>query len=189
MAQLKPGDKAPLFEFVDAGGTRRSFAALFGQGGGREDAGATAAGAVVLVFTRYAGCPICQLETARLGRSAAAFAAKGARLLIVTRSATGNLGTLAELAAGAMVVSDPGGDIYRLYGVKAGNLLQYAAPAVLARAKEAGAAGFVHGPREGEERQLPAAFVIGPDGLVAWARYGRHIADAASPEELLAHLP
>ena len=175
---LKDGDKAPLFAFSDHTGARRDLADLAGRGK-----------PAVLVFTRYAGCPICRLETSRLGRNAAAFAAKGATLLIVAQSSPANLGPLVELAPGAVLVSDPAGDSYRLYDVRTGYLLQYAAPAELARAKEAAAAGFAHGPREGEERQLPASFVIGPDGTILWARYARNIADAASPEELLAKLP
>lgn len=175
---LKAGDKAPLFTFSDHTGARRDLADLCGRGK-----------PMALVFTRYAGCPICQFETARLGRGAAAFAAKDAALVIVTQSAAANLGPLAKLAPGTIVVSDPAGEAYRLYDVRPGNLLQYAAPPVLARAREAAAAGFAHGPREGEERQLPAAFVIGPDGVILWARYGRNVADAVSPEELLERLP
>lgn len=175
---LKLGDKAPTFAFTDHTGARRDLADLSGRGK-----------PAVLVFTRYAGCPICQLETSLLGRKAPAFAAKGASLVIVTQSAVANLGPLAALAPGAVMVSDPAGEAYRLYDVRPGTLLQYAAPAVLRRAKEAGAAGFAHGANEGVERQLPAAFVIAGDGTILWARYGRNVADAATPEELLGKLP
>lgn len=175
---LKAGDKAPGFSFRDASGAERDLAGLLASGK-----------PVVLFFSRYAGCPVCQYETARLGKSAARFDAKGATLVIVTQSEADNLGPLARLAPQAIVAADPAREAYRLYDVRVGNLLQYAAPSVLARAKEASAAGFSHGPREGQERQLPAAFVIGVDGRIVWSHYGRNVADAADPEELLGALP
>ncbi len=175
---LKAGDKAPLFRFTDSDGRERDLAEFIGDGR-----------SVALIFLRYAGCPICQLDAARLGRSAAAFDERGAALVMVTQSSVPNLRGLAGLAPGAVLVSDPTGGIYRLYGVGVGGLPEYAAKPVLARAREAASAGFAHGPREGQERQLPAAFVIGADGTLLYARYGCHVADAASPEELLARLP
>mgnify|MGYP000609266414 FL=1 len=43
---------------------------------------------------------------------------------------------------------------------------------------------FSHGEYEGEELQLPAAFVVEKDLTVTYARYGKDGADVPTPEEL-----
>lgn len=171
---LRVGDPAPAFSFTDQTGAKRDLGEIARSGK-----------PVVLAFLRYAGCPLCQLETARLGQSAARFGEKGATLLIVTQSRVENLGGLVSLAPSATFAADPWGEIYRLYNVRVGTLLQYAGASILTRAREASAAGYAHGAPEGQERQLPAAFVIAAGRRLAFVYYGKTVADAADPEDIL----
>jgi peroxiredoxin Q/BCP len=172
---LRVGDRAPTFIFTDHTGTRRDLGDLH-----------RSPRPVVLVFGRYAGCPLCQLEIARLGAVLPRLAQVGAALIILTQSPVERLGGLVNLAPGATIASDPWGDIYRIYNVRVGTPLQYAGASILAKVRAATAAGYVHGPREGQERQLPAAFVIAPGGKLVFVHYGKTVADAPNPEHLVA---
>jgi len=55
-----------------------------------------------------------------------------------------------------------------------------------AKKKRIAELGLIHGACEGEELQLPAVFVVGPDLRVLYAHYGKNIADVPSLDELLA---
>lgn len=46
-------------------------------------------------------------------------------------------------------------------------------------------AGFVHGKYEGNEQQLPAMFVVDPDGSVVYAHYAKNSIDMPTVEEML----
>lgn len=174
---LNTGATAPGFRFTDADGVARDSIELAGR-------------PLVLVFMRYAGCPICQLDLGAFVGRAAAFRDAGASLVLVVQSSPERAGALGQRAAreGALVACDPEGKLYDLYGLRLANPLQYAGPAVLRKLGRARAKGMAHGPREGRERQLPAAFVIAADGHIAHAHYGKNLADLPEPERLLSLL-
>lgn len=174
---LKSGDQAPAFTFTDQWGQPRSSQEFAGR-------------PLVLVFLRYAGCPICQLDLVSYTRSAATSFPPTAALLLVVQSEPERVKALAELTPGPapVLACDPRAELYDLYGLRQANLLQYAGPAVLRKVGRAKAQGFTHGTREGREMQLPALFVIGADGRVRLAHYGRHIADLPEPREVQAGL-
>lgn len=46
-------------------------------------------------------------------------------------------------------------------------------------------AGFVHGKYEGNEQQLPALFVVDPDGCVIYSHYAKNSIDMPTVEEML----
>jgi len=47
--------------------------------------------------------------------------------------------------------------------------------------------GHLHGKFEGDEFQVPASFLLGPDGAVIYAHYGKDISDFGNIDELLAY--
>ncbi|MBQ7081980.1 MAG: hypothetical protein IJM93_00350, partial [Oscillospiraceae bacterium] len=54
-----------------------------------------------------------------------------------------------------------------------------------AKIEKVRASGFVHGKYEGNEQQLPAMFVVDPDGTVIYAHYAENSIDMPSVDEML----
>lgn len=177
MTRLKEGDKAPDFCFDTPWETGREFHA------------GSAGKPSVLLFLRYIGCPVCGMEMAAYRRHIGLIEGKGARLFVILQSPA------ATIADGTgrqewpyTVVCDPQGLIFRQYGVAAGGLLRYLHPAGLTAAVKATLKGFRHGKFEGRETQLPAVFIVAPDGSIQYAHYGAHVADVPAPAVVASHL-
>lgn len=174
---LKAGDLAPNFTFDSPWRTSRAFL----DREERHDA--------VLVFLRYQGCPICQMEMARLRSGIAAFDARGARVHVVLQSAAETLRPLLQEKDWPFdLVCDPEGTIFRLYRVERGGVTRYLHPVGLLAAIRAIGSGYGHGRCEGKETQLPAVFVVKPDRTIRYAYYGRHIGDVPAPATIAAEL-
>ena len=170
----KVGDRAP------------EFAAKDWKGNGVRLADLRASGPAVLVFLRYTGCPICQLRIAELAREHERFVRAGARVAVVVESPAESV---RRFAAGRefpfVLLPDPDRALYRAYGVEKGGIAAILSPRVIAEVIRARLAGHKHGKFEGTETQVPADFVVGRDGLVRHARYGRHVADSTPIADLL----
>lgn len=103
---------------------------------------------------------------------------------------------LADFAVGEQkvpfpVVADPGRVAYRLYGVGAGlsSLWSLLTGVALRQIHEARRSGLRPKWRDALRDGIggnPADFLIGADGRIERARYGRHFADSLEPEEALA---
>jgi peroxiredoxin len=88
------------------------------------------------------------------------------------------------------VVADPGRVAYRLYGVggRLASLWSMVSGRALGRVREARRAGLKPDWRDALRDGIsgnPADFLIGPDGRIVRARYGRHFADSLLPKEAL----
>lgn len=173
----KEGDKAPNFQFDTPWASSRDFY-LTTQ---HQDA--------VLVFLRYHGCPVCQMEMANLRRDVELFNRKGARVFVFLQSSMATLTSLLKEGDWPFdIVCDPHGAIFRLYAVEPGGIMRYLHPAGLVAAVKAVGRGFSHGRFEGKETQLPAAFIVKSDKTIRYAYYGRDIGDVPSPSVLAEHL-
>ncbi len=143
---------------------------------------------VALVFTRYAGCPVCQMEVAELARRYQEFKDQQAELLIVLQSAPEQLLDLAKAyPESPVLLSDPLRTVYRLYEVMP-SLKGYLAPRNISAIIKATREGFRHGKFEGHELQQPAEFIINAEGIIRHAHYGQAISDYASADDLLGRL-
>lgn len=170
--KLKMGEHAPNFSLPDASGKMVSLSDFKGK-------------PLVLVFSRYVGCPVCQMTTVELARVGPEFARAGAALAIVFQSSPERLSAFAHRQAhDAILLGDPEGRSYAAYGVEA-SLAGYLAPANLPVVFRAIRQGFGHGAFEGRETQQPAAFVIDGAGMIRHAHYGRNITDLPEPGDLL----
>ncbi|MBI9105606.1 MAG: GNAT family N-acetyltransferase [Spirochaetales bacterium] len=143
-------------------------------------------GKTILIFLRYMGCPICQMRISSLRNDWTRFKAKGVNVLLVLQSTPENITSVVSKAdIPFTIVCDPEEKIFGQYKVTGGNLFQYAAPSVLSKVMEAKKAGIEHGPNEGNERQLPAVFLINEEKQIRHAYYGKNVGDSPDNEELL----
>ncbi len=143
----------------------------------------------ILVFLRYHGCPVCQMEMANFKHEIELFRQKGARVFVFLQSSTATLLPLLNEGDWPFdIVCDPEGKIFQLYAVEPGGLLKYLHPAGLMAAARAMRRGYFHKKFEGRETQLPAAFVIKPDRVVKFSYYGKTIGDVPEPSTLAGYL-
>ncbi|MCD6263544.1 AhpC/TSA family protein [Candidatus Bathyarchaeota archaeon] len=127
---------------------------------------------VYLVFSRYFGCPICQLDFKELLERAEEIQRHGRIVYISQSSEEGARRFLGDRSAPFPILLDPEEPypLYRAYGI--GNLGLRDLPRIRARAEEARRQGFEHGPYEGNERQSPADFIVSKEGKIEYANYG-----------------
>jgi len=175
--RLKAGDQAPNFRFDTPWMSSQDFYETMQHR------------RAVLVFLRYQGCPVCQMEMANLKRDIELFNQKEARVFVFLQSPASTLMPLTNKDDWPLdIVCDPQGDIFQLYGVSPGGLLKYLHPAGLLSAIGAMGRGFIHGKFEGKETQLPAVFILKPDKTIQYVYYGRNIGDVPKPFNLARHL-
>ncbi|HOX36622.1 MAG TPA: pyridoxal-phosphate dependent enzyme [Candidatus Brocadiia bacterium] len=168
---LKKGDIAPDFEVVTVKGETVSLSRFKG---GKY---------VCLVFLRYVGCPICQMTMVHHKREYDRLAAAGADVIIFAQSPNEKLRkTDAKKDFPFHLVGDPEREVYGLYGVGRGGLKHIILGSHVA--VKATLKGYMHGALGGDEFQLPADFIVGPDGRIAMAHYGRHAGDNMAPAQL-----
>ncbi len=157
--KLKVGDKAPLFKLDSYNAGTIDLGELIGKQ------------KIVLIFSRYFGCPICQLDLNILMESVPEINNKGAKLLYVTQSGEKVAQEfIAKYKIEFPVIPSSKKELYAEYGL--GLMNEEAVKKVKSKFKEATERGFVHGDYEGWENQGPGQFVIGEDGNILHERKG-----------------
>ena len=175
--QLKTGDTAPNFQFDTPWLSSQDFYETMQNQN------------AVLVFLRYHGCPVCQMELANFRRDIRFFDQKGARVIVFLQSAAERLASLLNKEDWPFdIVCDPEAKIFQLYAVEPGGIIKYLHPAGLIAAIKAVSRGYVYRKFEGKETQLPAAFVVKPDKTIKYAYYGKNISDVPKPLTLAGNL-
>lgn len=166
MPIITKGDKGIDFTFDTPWETGRNF---FAETEGKQ---------TIVFFLRYYGCTVCQLEIHTLFKDCAAFAAAGAAVYVVLQSEGETMREQMERDKTPFtVIVDPRQRLYAAYSIGSRDPEGERAPghaAVVAKAKEM---GFTHGKYEGNEYQLPAVFIFGPDHTVRYAYYGQDSSD------------
>lgn len=175
MAKLVKGGRMPDFTFDTPYETGRSLAAT-----------AAAAPKTALVFLRYYGCTLCQYDIQQLARRYDELSAAGGQLLVVLQSDPQLLaGQLPKGSLPFEIICDPQQALYRQFEILPAPSMEKLADAkAMAKIAKAKLAGFKHGAYEGEELQLPAAFVLDGNCTLLYAHYGRTVADLPGVEEL-----
>ncbi len=173
--RIQAGEMAPDVQAVDVFGRAVSLRSLRGR-------------PVLLSFYRYASCPVCNLRVRDLRQAAPALEALGLALVGVFQSDAATIGHyVGRQQAPFPLVADPGLALYRRYGVERGWAAMLRWPTMVA-ALRAFAAGYLPGRVDGPFDRTPADFLIGADGRVLIAHYGRHLSDHVSIEALQAAL-
>lgn len=143
-------------------------------------------GRTALIFLRYYGCPICQLDIREYAESYGAITAAGGQILIVLQSDPEALaGQLTPHDLPFDILCDPERALYRQFAIEpAPSMLKMMSLGAVKKAVRATRRGFRHGAYEGVEEQLPAAFLLDREGTVLWAHYGKDVGDVPTAEEI-----
>jgi|JI10StandDraft_1071094.scaffolds.fasta_scaffold119284_4 hypothetical protein len=139
-----------------------------------------------LQFRRFAGCPVCNLHLRQVAARVDELRAAGVRVVAVFHSEAATMmpyqGDLPF-----EVIADPGKALYRAFAVEASwrSILDPRSWWPMLRGM------FARHPwsarrGEGGHLGLPAEFLLGADGVVRAAHYGRHAADHWSVDRVLA---
>ena len=83
------------------------------------------------------------------------------------------------------IVCDPEQALYHRFDIRPAPSMEALGDAKVAEKVEAAKSlGLSHGEYEGEELQLPAAFVLDRERLLSYAHYGVSASDVPTPEDL-----
>lgn len=172
MSRLSTGDLAPLFRLPALNGQDFDLQQFSGR-------------PVVLVFSRYAGCAVCRMGTAHLIDASKRFKDRDLVLAMISQSPVSSLDAyFADRTPDFHVLSDVDAAVYAQYGAQT-NFWGFLSVGSLTCAVTAIRGGHRHGRFEGRETQMTAEFVIGRNGQIEFAHYGRFVGDVTDPEQLL----
>jgi len=157
--KIKVGDKAPLFKLDSYNAGTIDLGQLIGKQ------------KIVLIFSRYFGCPICQLDLNILIEKVPEINHKGVKLLYVTQSGEKVAQEfIAKYNIEFPVIPSSKDELYAKYGL--GLMTAGAFTKVRNKLKDATKLGLQHGDYEGWEKQGPGQFVIDEDGNIIHERKG-----------------
>ena len=167
--KIKEGDKAPIFKYDSYNKGTIDLAELIGKQ------------KIVLIFSRYFGCPLCQMDLKTLLANEEKIEEKGARILYITQSSESfakefidkeNI-TFPVIQGKKIEGSKNEYLIYSDYGL--GKMVASAAAKVPLKIRAAKKMGIKHGDYEKDtvfEYQCPGQFVIDTDGTIIHAKKG-----------------
>ncbi len=155
---LKEGDEAPLFKSDSYNSGLIDLAEFKGK-------------KVVLIFSRYFGCPICLLDLSTLMNRKSEIEDKGAKILYITQSGEKVAKEYIEKEnIDFPVIPSSKDELYKEYGL--GLMTAGAFTKVRSKLKEATKLGIKHGEYEGWEKQGPGQFVVDEQGKIIHALKG-----------------
>ncbi len=156
---INEGDKAPLFTIESYNAGTINLAELIGDQ------------KIVLIFSRYFGCPLCQLDLKTLLENKNAIKEKGGKILYITQSGEKVAKEFIEKEKiDFPVIPSSKDELYSEYGL--GLMTAEAFTKVRSKLKEATKLGIKHGEYEGWEKQGPGQFVIDEQGTIIHALKG-----------------
>lgn len=156
--EINEGDSAPLFKLESYNAGMIDLAEL------RKDK-------IVLIFSRYFGCPICQSDFKALLERKSEIEAKGVKILYITQSGEKVAKEYIEKEKiDFPVIPSSKDELYAEYGL--GLMTSEAVKQIPLKLKDVRKYGFEHGEYEGWEKQGPGQFVIDEDGKIIHAQKG-----------------
>ncbi len=178
--QLLVGQNAPDFVVADLYGNRIALEDYRGV-------------CLMLSFYRFAVCPVCNIRMSRLAQQAEAYRRRGLYFIACIESSAENTRFyLDRLRYPFPMIPDLGGHLYETYGLRTSVLRVFKGMAVHAdmywEAYWRHLGGWNIFRFDGEFGRLPADFLIGPDGRLMLAYYGRDHGDFLGLEQLDVYL-
>ena len=156
---LKVGDKAPLFKIDSFNTGTINLAELIGEQ------------KIVLIFSRYFGCPVCLVDLNVLMKRKDEIEKRGAKILYITQSGEKIANEYIEKEnIDFPVIPSTKDELYADYGL--GLMTEDSMTKIRGKLKEAKNLGIVHGEYEGWEKQGPGQFVINTDGTILHTQKG-----------------
>ncbi len=157
--KIKEGDYAPLFKVESYNAGIIDLEELIGKQ------------KIVLIFSRYFGCPICQLDLNIFLEDIDKIRVKGAKILYITQSGEKVAKEyIDKYKIDFPVIPSSKDELYAEYGL--GLMTAGAVAEVRSKLKEAMKLGIEHGEYEGWEKQGPGQFVIDEEGKIIHGRKG-----------------
>jgi len=157
--KIKVGDKAPHFKIESYNEGIIDLGELIGDQ------------KIVVIFSRYFGCPLCQLDFSLLLEAVPEIKEKGAKLLYITQSGEKIAKEFIEkYNVDFPIIPSSKDELYAEYGL--GLMTAGAVTKVRSKLKEASKLGIGHGDFEGWEKQGPGQFVIDEQGNIIHERKG-----------------
>jgi peroxiredoxin len=144
----------------------------------------------ILMFLRYYGCRICQLDISRLIAGYDRITELNAQLLVVLQTEPEVISEHdKEEDIPFAFICDPEHELYELYEVGAPTAEEAGemSSAVKEKLEIALSQGFIKYENNGKEiqTQVPACFIIGTDGILQYVHYGIDVADLPGVNELV----
>ncbi len=172
---LSAGDLAPDVELLDHLGQRVRLSQLWSDQ------------ALLLVFLRHLGCPLCFDHVARIRERFEELTAAGIRTVAVTMGDAAQAAKFRESRKlHCEVLADPGLKAYAAYGLEKGGVIRIAGPqmwwAGLKSVVRYGAARPV-----GDIWQMPGAFLVAKGGKLLYAHRAANSGDLESYDHILDH--
>ncbi|MBY9020325.1 MAG: redoxin domain-containing protein [Candidatus Lokiarchaeota archaeon] len=157
--KIKVGEKAPQFKIESYNAGLVDLSELIGKQ------------KIVLIFSRYFGCNICQLDFNILLEAVPKIKEKGAKLLYITQSGEKVANEFIEkYNVDFPIIPSSKDDLYEDYGL--GLMTLGAITQLKSKMKEATNLGIEHGEYEGWEKQSAGQFVIDEQGNILHERKG-----------------
>ncbi|MEH7224725.1 redoxin domain-containing protein [Bacillus sp. JJ1566] len=176
MSQLQKGMQAPNF-LIETPWVKSNLNDILGDK------------TTILVFLRYYGCPLCQLDIRTLAAGYEKIKENNAQVLVVLQTEADLLKEqIGDDEMPLTLVGDPEHEIFKLYHVHPGKTQEdLVSEEVLKKINIANDLGITKLENNGKqnELQLPATFIINSNGVLEYVRYGTNAADIPSIEELV----
>jgi peroxiredoxin len=167
---LKAGDRAPEFTLEDPSGKPISSAELLAEG------------PLVVTFYRGVWCPYCNMDLQALQEALPELAAQGAKLVAISpQTAANSRRSARENKLGFPILSDPGNELASRFGLRF-KLQDYLIDLYKTAFKNDLA--VVNGDKSWT-LPMPARFVIGQDGIIAYAEVNPDYTNRPDPSEML----
>lgn len=140
-----------------------------------------------MIFLRYYGCTICQLDLMELEENIDEFKKNKVDIKVVLQSSRDKmLESLRSSPLSYEIICDPDMRLYQEFNLEiAKSKAKLGGGITLLKLAKAKKAGIEHGEYEGEEMQLPAIFIVDKSKQVVFSHYAKNVADIPSSKEIL----
>ncbi|OXC80432.1 peroxiredoxin-like family protein [Caballeronia sordidicola] len=166
---LKTGDRAPVFTLLDQDGESFSSVDMLEKG------------PLVLTFYRGVWCPFCNIELKALQAALGDIESRGALLAAISQqTTTNNRKSRRENELTFPILSDKGGDVGAAFG------LRWTVPDEMREVhKQLGGPLPVFNGEDSWTLPIPARYVIGRDGVIAYSEVNPDYTTRPEPVDLL----
>ncbi|NMB44354.1 MAG: redoxin domain-containing protein [Clostridiales bacterium] len=145
----------------------------------------------VLLFLRYYGCTVCQLDLIEIQENIGEFNKRNIDIKVVLQSSIENMKkNLEQKPLDYEIICDPLGELYKKFDIKpAKSKIKLGGGNTLKKIQRARKAGLKHGEYEGDELQLPAIFIVDESGKIIYSHYAENVAGIPRAKDILNIVP